>query len=135
MGGTNTATMLERHNTYILPWEEPILPPCQKDTALTYDHWKNQYYHHVRREQHLHMTMGGPTYHNVRKEHNLHLTMGGPTYHHVRKAQHLYMTMGGMNPTTMSKRHTNASLPLGRNLDLENTNILPEVLKLHSSHF
>ena len=60
------------------------------------------------------------------------------------------MTMGGTNPTTMlegistyiqsweawpstmSKRFTDSSLPLGRNLDLENTKILPEVLKLHS---
>ena len=35
----------------------------------------------------------------------------------------------------MSERLTDSSLPLGRNLDLENTNILPEVLKLHSGHF
>ena len=29
----------------------------------------------------------------------------------------------------------NSSLPLGRNLDLENTKLLPEVLKLHSSQW
>ena len=45
---------------------------------------------------------------------------------------HLYLTMGGTNPTTMSKRHIDSSLPLGRNLYLENTKLLPEVLKLHS---
>ena len=38
-----------------------------------------------------------------------------PTYHHVKKAQ-------------------DSSLPLGRNLDLENTKLLPEVLKLHSGY-
>ena len=41
--------------------------------------------------------------------------------------------MGGTNPTTMSEGITNYSLPLGRNLDLENTKILPEVLKIHLS--
>ena len=30
---------------------------------------------------------------------------------------------------------TNSSLPLGRNLDMENTKLLPEVLKLHSGHW
>ena len=81
------------------------------------------------------MTMGGPTYHHVRRAPHLHMTMGGPTYHHVRKAQHLHLTMGGTNPTTMSERLTDSSLPLGRNLDLENTKLLPEVLKLHFGHF
>ena len=61
--------------------------------------------------------------------------MGGPAYHHVRKAQHLHLTMEGTNPITMSKRHTKSSLPLGRNLDLENTKLLPEVLKLHSGQW
>ena len=58
--------------------------------------------------------------------------MGGPSCHHVRMALHLHLTMGGTNPTTMSERHTDSSLPLGRKLDLENTKLLPEVLKLHS---
>ena len=89
-------------------------------------------YHHVRKALHLHLTMGGSSYHHVRKALHLHLTMGGPTYHHVRKAMHLHLTMGGTSPTTMSKRHTDSSLPLGRNLDLENTKLLPEVLKPHS---
>ena len=40
--------------------------------------------------------------------------------------------MEGTNPLTMSEWHSmETSLPLGRNLDLENTNLLPEVLKLH----
>ena len=38
--------------------------------------------------------------------------------------------MGGTNLTTMSERHMDSSLPLIRNLDLENTKLLPEVLKL-----
>ena len=42
--------------------------------------------------------------------------------------------MEGTNPLTMSEwRSTETSLPLGRNLDLENTKLLPEVLKLHLS--
>ena len=45
------------------------------------------------------------------------------------------MTIEGTNPLTMSKWLTNSSLPLRRNLDLENTKLLPEVLKLHSSQW
>ena len=41
--------------------------------------------------------------------------------------------MEGTNPLTMSEGLTKSSLPLGRNLDVENTKILPEVLKL--GHF
>ena len=41
----------------------------------------------------------------------------------------------GMNTSTMSERLMDSSLPFGGNLDLENTKILPEVLKLHSGHF
>ena len=44
---------------------------------------------------------------------------------------HLYLTMEGTNPT-MSERISDSSPPLGGNLDLENTKLLPEVLKLHS---
>ena len=40
--------------------------------------------------------------------------------------------MGGTNPTSMLEGLTDSSLPFGGNLDLENTNILPVVLKLHS---
>ena len=35
----------------------------------------------------------------------------------------------------MSERLMDSSLPLGRNLDMENTKLLPKVLKLHSRHF
>ena len=38
--------------------------------------------------------------------------------------------MEATNPLTMSEWLTDSSLPLGRNLNLENTKILPEVLKL-----
>ena len=49
--------------------------------------------------------------------------------------QPLHLTMEGTNPLTMSEWLTNLSLPLGGNLDLENTKFLPEVLKLHSSQW
>ena len=49
-------------------------------------------------------------------------------------ALHLHLTMGGMNPT-MSERISDSSPPLGGNLDLENTKLLPEVLELHFGHF
>ena len=41
--------------------------------------------------------------------------------------------MEGTNPFTMTEWLTDSSLPLGRDLDLENTKLLPEVLKLHPS--
>ena len=47
-------------------------------------------------------------------------------------AQHLHLTMEGTNPLTMSEGLMDSSLPLGRNLDLENTKLLPKLLKLHS---
>ena len=42
--------------------------------------------------------------------------------------------MGGNNPETMSERLLDSSLLLGWNLDLENTKLLPEELKLHFGH-
>ena len=48
--------------------------------------------------------------------------------------QHLLLTIG-TNPLTMSEWLTDSSLPFGRKLDLENTKILPEVLKLHSGQW
>ena len=50
-------------------------------------------------------------------------------------AQPLDLTMEGTNPLTMSEWLMDSSLPLGENLDLENTKLLLEVLKLHSGHF
>ena len=50
-------------------------------------------------------------------------------------AQPLHLTMEGTNPLTMSEWLTDSSLPLGRNLDLENTKLLPEVFKLHSGQW
>ena len=50
-------------------------------------------------------------------------------------AQPLHLTMEGTNPFTMLEWLTDSSLPLGGNLDLENTKLLPEVLKLHFGHF
>ena len=55
---------------------------------------------------------------------------------HVERAQHLHLTMEGTNPLTMSEGLSmDTSLILGRNLDLENTKLLPEVLKLHPSQW
>ena len=51
--------------------------------------------------------------------------------HHDKMAQPLYLTMEGTNPLTMSEWLWDSSLFLGGNLDLENTKLLPEVLKLH----
>ena len=44
--------------------------------------------------------------------------------------------MEGIDPLTMSEGcNMETSLPLGRNLDLENTKLLPEVLKIHLSQW
>ena len=43
--------------------------------------------------------------------------------------------MEGTNPLTMSEWLWDSSLSLGGNLDLENTKLLPEVLKLHPSQW
>ena len=61
--------------------------------------------------------------------------MEGINPHHDRMDQPLDLTMEGTNPLTMSECLTNSSLPLGGNLNLENTKLLPEVLKLHSSQW
>ena len=50
-------------------------------------------------------------------------------------AHPLHLTMEETNPLTMSEWVIDSSLPLGRNLDLENTKLLPEVLKLHSGQW
>ena len=50
-------------------------------------------------------------------------------------AQLLHLTMEGTNPLTMLEWLIDSSLPLGGNIDLENTKLLPKVLKLHSGHF
>ena len=49
--------------------------------------------------------------------------------------QPLQLTMEGINPLTMSEWLRDSSLPFGGNLNLENTKLLPEVLKLHFGHF
>ena len=47
---------------------------------------------------------------------------------------HLYLTMEGTNPTIL-ERLSDSSPPLGGNLDLENTKLLPKVLKIHSGQW
>ena len=49
--------------------------------------------------------------------------------------QPLHLTMEGTNPLTMSEWLWISSLSLGRNLDLENTKSLSEVLKLQPSQW
>ena len=56
---------------------------------------------------------------------NTHIGHGrNQSSHHDRMDQPLYLTYS-------SEWLTDSSLPLGRDLDLENTKLLPEVLKLH----
>ena len=50
-------------------------------------------------------------------------------------AQPLHITMEGTGPLTMLEWLMDSSLPLGGNLDLDNTKLLPEVFKLHSSQW
>ena len=45
------------------------------------------------------------------------------------------LTMEGTNPLTMSEWLWVSSLSLGRDLDLENTKLLPEVLELQPSQW
>ena len=49
--------------------------------------------------------------------------------------QPLHLIMEGTNPLTMLECLMDSSLPLGRDLDLENTKLLPEVLKLQPSQW
>ena len=49
--------------------------------------------------------------------------------------QPLHLTMEGTNPLTMSECLMDSSIPFGGNLDLENTKLLLEVLKLHPSQW
>ena len=67
---------------------------------------------------------------------NTHICHGrNQSSNHDRMAQPLHMTMEGTNPLTMSEWLWDSSLSLGGNLDLENTKLLPEVLKLHLSQW
>ena len=60
---------------------------------------------------------------------------GTESSHHDRMAQPLHLTMEGTNPLTMSEWLWVSSLSLGRNLDLENTKSLSEVLELQPSQW
>ena len=85
----------------------------------------NTYIWSCRNQSYSHIRMGTHIWHRTNQ-----------SSHHDRMDQPLYLTMEGTNPLTMSKRHsTYTSLPLGRNLDLENTKLLLEVLKLHPSQW
>ena len=82
-------------------------------------------------DHHIHLTMEGTN--PLTMSQLLHLTMEGTNP--LTMSQLLHMTMEGTNPLTMSEGHTKSSLPFRRYPDLENTKLLPEVLKLHSRHF
>ena len=58
--------------------------------------------------------------------------VGTESSHHEKMAQPLHLTMEGTNPLTISEWLMDSSLPLGGNLDMDNTKLLLEVLKLHS---
>ena len=60
---------------------------------------------------------------------------GTKSCHHDRMAQPLHLTMEGTNPLTMSEWLWVSSFSLEGNLNLENTKLLPEVLKLHPSQW
>ena len=80
---------------------------------------------------HIHLTMEGTN--PLTMSQLLHLTFH---FDHVRMAQHLHLIMEGTNPLTMSEGlSADTSLPLGRNLDLENTKLLSDVLKLQPSQW
>ena len=73
-------------------------------------------------------------YHHARMAQSLHLTMEGTnplTMPEWLWISALISDMEGTNPLTMTKWLLDSSLPLGRDLDLENTKLLPEVLKIH----
>ena len=53
----------------------------------------------------------------------------------MSKGLHTYIWTWEDPPSTMSEGIMDSSLPLGRNLDLENTKLVPEVFKLHPSHW
>ena len=97
-----------------------------KGLTLTCNGMVGHTYYHLGKGSALTSTgMVGHTYYHLGKGSAFTSDHGrNQSYHHVRKEQHLHLTMGGTNPTTMSKRHTDSSLLLGRNLDLENTKIL-----------
>ena len=59
MGGTHPRTILERISTRIQAWGEHIQEPYWKGSALISDHGRNTSKNHVRRAQHLYLTMGG----------------------------------------------------------------------------
>ena len=59
MGGTHPTTMSKRPSTHIRPWEEHIQEPYRKGSALISEHGRNTSKNHVRKAQHLYLTMGG----------------------------------------------------------------------------
>ena len=93
---------------------------------------------------HIRMTLSPKTEFSWYLTRQLHSKNGNSPYiwscrnqssHHDRMAQLLHLTMEGTNPFTMSKWLMDSSLPFGGNLDLENTKLLPEVIKLHPSQW
>ena len=97
--------------------------PC--NTCVPY------YYLIIFRSSHRH-TEHKPDTHNTTLTST---TMGGLACHHVKKALSTYIHWHGRTHLLPSRKGSCVSLPLGGNLDLKNSKLLSEVLKLPSSHF
>ena len=59
MGGTYPRTILVSLSTHIWSWEEHIQEPYRKGSTLTSDHGRNTSKNHIRKAQHLYLTMIG----------------------------------------------------------------------------
>ena len=113
---THLLSSVERPNSYIHQHDrENLLSYMER--PCTYN-WScgSQYHIHIRMDPHLHMIMWEPIPQSYQNGSAL-------TSDHVRA-----------NPITMSEGLMDSSLPLGRNLNLENTKLLPKVLELQSDH-
>ena len=98
MQGTNPAYMSEGLCTYIWPCEEPIQHTCQKGSALTYGHTRNQSSIHVRRALSPRMRIPGnwPGVSILPEngiQHFIDWSCGNTYLNHIRMALHLYLIM------------------------------------------
>ena len=84
--GTHPTTLSERPSTHIWPCEEQIQHTCQKGSALTFNHARNQSNIHVQKGYAL-------TSAHARNQSSM----------HVRRDLHLHLHMWGTNPVCMSK--------------------------------
>ena len=115
---------------------QPLYPTYSSDwlwiSALISDMEGTKSYHHDRMAQPLHLTYSSEWIWILALISDME---GNESSHHDKMAQPLHLTMEGTDPLTMLEWFMESSLPLGGNLDMENTKLLPEVLKLHIGHF